>query len=78
MIWVIVVPSQALILLFFMILFNTNYMKAVECIQSFQIGEVYLHYRALEVLEVVYNMAVYEHFIVGGGGGGPGKGSLHS
>ena len=49
-------------------------MKAVEYIQSFQNGEAYLHYRALEVLEVVYNMRVYEN----GGGQGAGKGTLHS
>jgi hypothetical protein len=56
-----------------MILFNTKYMKTAECVQSLQDGEAYLHYRALEVLEVMYNMRVYEHFIVGGAGGVKGR-----
>jgi hypothetical protein len=57
-----------------MILFNTNYMEAAECRQSLQDGEAYLHYRALEVLEVVYSMRVYGHFIVNGSGRGGVKG----
>lgn len=56
-----------------MILFHTKNTKTVEYhVQSFQNGEAYsyLHYRALEFLEVVYNMRVYEHFMVDGGEGG--------
>jgi hypothetical protein len=50
-------------------------MKAVQYIQSFQNGEAYLHYRALEVLDVMCNMRVYEHLIVDLGGGRGRKGN---